>query len=96
MRSGAPRGTDVELDLSAGGKARVIETDGNFVTLSSSRAFPPGSTLEGHGERGTYRVKVRGSRRVSPPDEPEIFRVEGRWVSLSRGQRQALLAHRPE
>jgi len=81
------------LELAQGGTARVVETDGNFVTLLSSRAFPPGATLEGRDASGNYRVKVRRSRRVSEP-EPMLFHVEGRWVSLSREQRQHVLAVR--
>jgi hypothetical protein len=85
----------MEIQLVHGGTARVIDTDGNFVTLLSPQAFPPGSTLEGQHETVTYRVKVRGSRRVSAAAEPASFRVEGRWVGLSRSQRQRVLANCP-
>jgi len=79
--------------LEKGGEARVVETDGDFITLESTRAFPPGAPLvarsEGTGEAPghDYRVKVRGSRRVSEG----LFRVEGRLVNLSRPERERLL-----
>jgi len=83
----------VKLELGQEAPALVTETDGNFVTLSSPRAFPPGSTMVGTHATETYRIKVRGSRRVSAPNQPPCFRVEGRWVGLSRAQRQRVLAY---
>jgi hypothetical protein len=80
----APRWT-----LEKGGEASVVETDGDRITLESTRAFPPGAPLVAHAE-GTaepYRVKVRGSRRISDTH----FRVEGRLVNLSRSERERLL-----
>jgi hypothetical protein len=75
--------------LEKGGEARLLETDGDHVTLESTRAFPPGSPLvaraEGTGE--TYRIKVRGSQRTGDG----VFRVEGRFVNLSRPARDRLL-----
>jgi hypothetical protein len=79
--------------LEKGGEARVVETDGDFITLEATRAFPPGAPLvargEGEGELpgAQYRVKVRGSRRIAEG----VFRVEGRLVNLSREQRERLL-----
>ncbi len=73
------------VDLDGGGRARVMQTDGDRVTLSSDRAFPPGADLEGSSAIGRLRVKVRGSKR-----QGDEFRVEGRFVNLSRAQRAAL------
>ncbi len=85
----------MELELEGGGSAHVTESDGNFVTLVSTRAFPPGSTLRGQATTGGYRVKVRGSRRLPDAGELPRFQVEGRWVGLSREQRQHVLAPTP-
>jgi hypothetical protein len=76
--------------LEKGGEASVLETDGDRITLESTRAFPPGAPLTAYAEGVTapYRVKVRGSRRISDTH----FRVEGRLVNLSRGEREQLLA----
>ena len=80
--------------LEKGGEARVVETDGDYITLESTRAFPPGSPLTARGEGtseapgNTYRVKVRGSRRVAEG----LFRVEGRLVNLSRPERERLVS----
>jgi hypothetical protein len=81
----------MQLKLLPDGTAEVVFTDGNQVTLVSDRPFPPGSTLEGQHEGSSYRVKVRGSRRVEEAGHATTYRVEGRWVSLSRAQRQAVL-----
>ena len=81
------------LSLQRGGSAVVTATDGDLVTLLSSLSSPPGSTLElseqGHG----YRVKVRSCRRQQSPDEAgRVFQIDGRWVSLSRSDRERVLS----
>ncbi len=81
------------LDLARGGSAAVIETDGDRTTLLSTLSSPPGSTLELSLQGTSYRVKVRGCRKQNDPDETgRVFRIEGRWVNLSRSQRERLLA----
>jgi hypothetical protein len=78
----------VTLDLVKGGSAVVLETDGDRVTLLSSLSSPPGSTLELSLEGESFRVKVRGCKKTEPVDDAgRSFRIEGRWVSLSRGAR---------
>lgn len=80
----------LRFELSAGGTATLVDTDGDKVTLLSSRAFPPGSTLraEGTGDARAYAVKVRSCQK----DGENGFVVGGRWVSLSREQREFLRA----
>jgi hypothetical protein len=93
------------FDLGRGQRARLESTDGHFVTLVSTQPFPPGATLRGELEgEAPYLVKVRGSRRVAAPEPsaepsagpgaettaPAEFIVEGRWVNLSRRQREKL------
>jgi len=72
------------------GQARVVETDGERVTVESTLPFAAGATLVGidTGTNGEYRVKVRGGRRV----DDQWFRIEGRFVSLTKPDRERLLA----
>jgi hypothetical protein len=74
--------------LEKGGDARVLDTDGDRVTLESTRAFPPGAPLLARAEDTSepYRVKVRSCRRTGDSQ----FRVDGRFVNLSREQREKL------
>jgi hypothetical protein len=87
--------TDVEIDLEGGGEARIVSSDGDHVTLESSRPYPPGAPLAGVARdlSGQYRVKVRGSRKTA--DERYPFVVEGRFVNLTRDQRAAVLSRFP-
>jgi hypothetical protein len=80
----------VTFELAAGGTADVLETDGDRVVLSSTVAAPPGSSLEGEWRTvgARIRIKVRGCRRE--PSTSDRFRVEGRFVNLSKTQRARL------
>jgi hypothetical protein len=78
------------LLLDKGGSAVVVEFDGERVTLLSPSAAPPGSSLLGSYEGSRLIVKVRGSRRVEPDSEGRTFRVEGRFVGLTRELREKL------
>jgi hypothetical protein len=90
----------VPLRLKRGGDAFLIEHSGDFVTLASSAASPPGSTVEatylGVTPSVSVRVKVRGCRRDALPDGRDGFRIEGRFVSLTRRDRDALFGSQPE
>jgi hypothetical protein len=82
-----------------GGDAFIVEHTGEFVTVASTAPSPPGSTLEAafNGPRSvTVRVKVRGCRRQSLPDGRDGFRIEGRFVSLARAEREALFGSQNE
>lgn len=69
-----------------GGQGRLIETDGERVSVQSSLAAAPGTPLEGEFEGVTYRIKVRSCRRQG--DEAELpFRIEGHFQNLTREQR---------
>ena len=75
----------------------IVEGDGSHAVIRSSRASPPGSTLEGtaEGESRPYRVKVRSCRRTDDGDLP--FSIEGRFVDLTREQRARIpLKARPD
>lgn len=77
-----------------GGDAFIVEHKADFVTLASSAPSPPGSTVEAThsaGERSvTVRVKVRGCRRQPLPDGRDGFCIDGRFVSLTRADREIL------
>ena len=85
-----------ELELEDGTRASILETDGDRVVLSAQKPAPPGATLRLKfvDESGSYQVKVRGSRRV---EEEGIasFRIEGRWVNLTRVQRERVCSEKP-
>ena len=71
-----------------GGEARLIETDGDWAVVEATQAFPIGATLRALDAAGTeYRVKVRGGKKV----EEGWFRVEGRFVGMTREARARLL-----
>lgn len=72
------------LELEDGSLASIIESDGERVVLSAERSAPPGATLKLRfsSESESYDVKVRSCRRSSGE-----FRIEGRWVNLTRDQR---------
>jgi len=78
------------LELAKGGTALVLEFSGDRVTLLSPFVAPPGSSVEGMFAGQRVTVKVRGSHRVEPDAEGRSFRVEGRFVSLTRELRAAL------
>jgi hypothetical protein len=84
----------IALALKRGGDAFILERSDDFVTLASSLPSPPGSTIEatfaGPPRSVTLRVKVRSCRKDSLPDGRPGFRIDGRLVSLSRGDREAL------
>jgi hypothetical protein len=72
------------------GQARLVETDGQRAVVESTLPFAAGATLVGvDAATGTeYRVKVRGGKRI----DDTWFRIEGRFVSLTKAEREVLLA----
>ncbi len=79
------------LELEDGTPATIAYSDGERVVLEVKRAAPPGATLKLRfsGESESYDVKVRSCRRSA--DE---FRIEGRWVNLTRDQRERVSVRR--
>lgn len=92
-----------EVPLVRGGVGHIESADANHVVVDIGAPSPPGSTLELLVANAPLGVKVRSCRRL--PDvgesgrspaaaqqsvEPTRYRVEGRWISLSRVQREAL------
>jgi hypothetical protein len=86
----------IELVLEHGGTARILQTDGERVVVLAPHASPPGSTLAGRFGEHALSIKVRGCRRVDADDPGRPFRIEGRFVSLSRAARLELSGRRPE
>lgn len=90
----------VALQLKRGGDAFIIEHNADFVVLASSAPSPPGSTVEASYASDVrsvvVRVKVRGCRRENLPDGREGFRIDGRFVSLTRSDREILFASQTE
>jgi hypothetical protein len=78
------------LELVRGGSAAVLEVNGEHVVVQSSRSSPPGSPLEALLEGTTLRIKVRSCRQVEEDDAGRAYRIDGRLVSLTRVQREAL------
>ena len=83
-----------------GGDAYIVEHTGDFVTLASVAPSPPGSTVEAtHAASArsvTVRVKVRGCRRQPLPDGRDGFSIDGRFVSLTRADREMLFGSQIE
>ena len=87
-----PRGMSWTLpDQGQGaGEARLVDTDGQRASVESTLPFAAGATLIGvDATTGTeYRIKVRGGRRI----DDKWFRIEGRFVSLTKAERDVVLA----
>jgi hypothetical protein len=79
------------LALAKGESAEIASTDGDQVTLRSSIPSPPGSSLEGSLDSHTLRVKVRSCRKDPKNSVERCFTIEGRFVSLTKAQRAAIL-----
>jgi hypothetical protein len=72
-----------------GGSAELVETDGDHVVVEATRSAPPGATLSATLDGVAYSIKVRGAKRTG-----DVFRIEGRWVNLSRAQRERVVGPR--
>jgi hypothetical protein len=82
---------NVSLTLAAGGKAAIVENQGDHVVVLSSVASPPGSTLNlKHGELPVL-IKVRGCKRLDDSELP--FRIEGRLLSFTHAAREVVFGH---
>jgi hypothetical protein len=81
----------LSLSLQDDGTATIEASDGASGILHCSRAFFSGSTLRGFApeETALYEVKVRSCKRTDG-DAERPFRIEGRFVNLSRAQRERI------
>ena len=80
---------DVAYDACIGA-TRGLPLPMQRVAVESTLPFAAGATLVGTDPetQSEYRIKVRGGRRVGEG----AFRIEGRFVSLTRDERERLLA----
>lgn len=85
----------IALGLDKGQRAAIVKTDGDQVTLSSSVPSPPGSSLDASLDGHSLRIKVRGCRKDPKNPEELPFTIEGRFVSLTKAQRSAVLGEPP-
>lgn len=85
----------ITLRLEKGQRAAIVKTDGDQVTLSASVPSPPGSSLDAALDAHSLRIKVRGCRRDAKNPEDLPFTIEGRFVSLTKAQRLAVLGEAP-
>jgi hypothetical protein len=72
------------------GRGYVIEIESDHVSFASSVASPPGSTLEASAPELGIRIKVRSCKSEPLADGSPGFRIEGRFVNLSRADREKL------
>jgi hypothetical protein len=80
------------LVLASGQHVTLLTMAGEQVTLLSPEPAPPGSVLGAHlpGHGVELRIKVRGCQRVEQTGAG-AFRLQGRFVNLSRSVRERLL-----
>lgn len=79
-----------KLALRTGGEVLLVASDDQRITFESESAAPPGSSLDLIVCGAPVAVKVRACRRTAPADAGR-FLIEGRFINLSREQREALL-----
>src|SRR5450432_1027715 len=79
---------NVPVSIVTGGEAAIVENQGDHVTVRSSVASPPGSTLSmKHGELSVL-VKVSGCKKLTDGALP--FQIVGVLGSFTRAAREAL------
>jgi hypothetical protein len=79
----------VRLELASGGEVELVALAGEGATLELEQPAPPGAPIELVVLGAPARLKVRRCQRVGNEGTPR-FRIEGRWISLSRAQRESL------
>jgi hypothetical protein len=78
----------VVVSISGHGTGRIVSVEGARVVLETEAAAPPGASLscDVEGMPLPFKVKVSGCKRTAPG----TFRIEGRFVDLTREQRLAI------
>lgn len=85
----------ITVSVDGHGEADIVSTDGTRVVLVCSSSAPPGASLTCTlGGAPPFRIKVSSCRRSSGSAAKE-FRIEGRFVDLTREQR-AKIAGAPQ
>lgn len=78
-----------KLLLSSGAEVELVAFSGEFATIEAATAAPPGAPLELVVQGESARLKVRRCQRLEEGKSVR-FRIEGRWMNLSRVQRESL------
>lgn len=78
----------VRVSISDHGDGRIVSIEGARVILETETAAPPGASLSCNvqGMPLPFKVKVSACKRSAP----KAFRIEGRFVDLTREQRSTL------
>ena len=84
--------TPFEIARPRPGRGHIVELAGDHVVFASSVPSPPGSTLEARARDVTIFIKVRSCKSELLADGSAGFRIEGRFVSLSRADREKLFS----
>jgi len=72
----------MRLCLSDGSKVTLLESDGEQAVLLSPQPAPSGTPLMIRNDTGAeFQLKVNRCQKSANPGE---FRIEARWVTLSR------------
>lgn len=79
------------VTVSGRGSGRIVTAHGARVVLECGSASPPGSSLScaAEGLSSTLKIKVTSCRK-SGEGTAATFRIEGRFVDLTREQRLEL------
>lgn len=81
----------IAVHIEGHGQGEIVSTDGKRVVLVSPSSAPPGASLSLAlgGMPRPCRVKVSSCKRAVDSREP-VFRIEGRFVDLTRDERARL------
>jgi hypothetical protein len=80
----------VTISVEGRGEADIVSTDGTRVVLDCASSAPPGASLSCMLDGAPpFRIKVSSCKWSSDPGE-KAFRIEGRFVDLTREQRARL------
>ena len=75
----------MKLHVATGGEATLLQADGERATLLTTQPFPPGTPLTLRSENGAQlQFKVNRCQKLG---DEKSYRIQGRWVSLSRADR---------
>jgi hypothetical protein len=81
------------ISISGHGAGRILSTDGARVVIEAETAAPPGASLSCSTEGATllFKMKVSSCKRAQAGATARYV-IEGRFVDVTREQREALAA----
>jgi len=80
----------IVLKWRGGGEGTIVDSDGLYATLQSTRQAAPGTPLWADVSMKSGKVvrfKVKGCKRL----DEGMFVLKGRWVDLSKTMREEIL-----